>query len=116
MFFSKIIQFFDNYYKQVNFLYKLLSFLLLFFYLGYHALSGKNGYNSYIVVKKELTERQEILNKIKTDFEDLKLKVDHLSSNSLDLDLLEERCRIVLNYGYPEETIIRTSTISNTNK
>lgn len=114
--FSKIVQCFDTYYKQLNFLYKLLFFLGALGYLGYHTLSGKNGYKSYTIIKKEISEKQKILDKLKNDLEDFKLKVKHLSSTSLDLDLLEERCRVTLNYAYPNEIIIRTISIPNLNR
>lgn len=85
-------------------------------YLGYHTLSGKNSYKSYVVLKKEIDERQKILDELKNRLKNVKLKVDHLSNTSLDLDLLEERCRAMLNYGYNDEIIIRTSTIPNSNR
>jgi cell division protein FtsB len=37
----------------------------------------------------------------------LSRNVGLLSSGSLDLDLLEERCMVVLNYCYPGDVIVR---------
>jgi cell division protein FtsB len=37
----------------------------------------------------------------------LSRNVGLLSSGSLDLDLLEERCMVVLNYCYPGDVVVR---------
>ncbi len=112
---TKVTQYADNYYKQIRFLYKLLAFLGMLVYLGYHSLSGENGYKSYKIIKKEVEERQKKLSALNAEFAELKIKVEHLSNKSLDLDLLEERCRTMLNYAYPGNVIIRTTTIENKN-
>ena len=62
----KVTQYADTYYKQIRFLYKLLAFLGMLVYLGYHSLSGTNGYKSYKVIKKEV----EIVTKITYTYED----------------------------------------------
>lgn len=109
--FSELAQYFDIYYKQVRFASKSLFFLCAVVYLGYHSISGQNGYHSYRIVKKQMEERQKVLDRLKLEFDKLKTDVEFLSNSSLDLDLLEERCRIMLNYGYPSEIIIRTNSI-----
>ena len=111
--FIQVTQYFDNYYRQIRFIYKLLAFLGALTYLGYHSLSGNNGYRSYKIIKKQVEEKQKKLSVLKAEFEDLKVKVEHLSSKTLDLDLLEARCRIMLNYLYPDEVIIRSETIEH---
>ena len=43
----------------------------------------------------------------------MKRRVKLLSDTSLDLDLLEERARVILNYCYPNEIIVKRSNIIN---
>lgn len=110
---AQITQYFDNYYKQIRFIYKLLAFFGMLAYLGYHSLTGNNGYRAYKVIKKQVEQKQNELSVLRAEFEELKINVNHLSNKTLDLDLLEERCRIMLNYTYPDEIVIRSSTINH---
>jgi cell division protein FtsB len=84
---------------------------VLFAYFLFHAISGNNGLLSYVKIKKQLVEQTEKLMILKGDLEALKLRVKLLSSASLDLDLLEERCRAVLNYCFPDDTIVKEGTM-----
>lgn len=109
--FLKVMQFVDNYYRQIRFFYKLLAFLGILGYLGYHSLSGENGYKSYKIIKKEVEYKQRVLSALNAEFNELRIKVDNLSNKSLDLDLLEERCRIMLNYACPDDVVMRVTTV-----
>ena len=111
--FTILLQYFDDNYRQIKVLSRLLTFLLALGYLGYHSLSGENGYRFYLQIKREIESKQKVLDKLTDDFKDLKLNVEYLNSKSLDLDLLEERCRVMLNYSYGDEIVIRTSTMSD---
>ncbi|MDR3224370.1 MAG: septum formation initiator family protein [Holosporales bacterium] len=84
---------------------KVFPFALVFVYLLYHAFSGRNGMFSYVEIRKQLVRQSRKLNSIKVELDERKRDVNLLSNDSIDLDMLEERCRIVLNYSYPNETI-----------
>lgn len=84
----------------------LLLCVLLFFYFCYHAVNGDRGFLKYMYLKKEIVSAR----KISDNYHDQKIRLEEkvklLSSSSLDLDLLEERARIVLNFAGDDEFII----------
>jgi cell division protein FtsB len=80
-------------------------------YFIFHAIAGTNGLLSYIRINNQLKEKQLELTNTKAELERLHLRTKLLSNESLDMDLLEERCRIVLGYCDPNDTIIKETTI-----
>jgi cell division protein FtsB len=67
---------------------------------------------SYVAIKKQVSNRTSVLQKKAEELKTLKRQVELLSNKSLDLDFLEERCRIVLNYCYPDDLIIKDKAIA----
>ena len=57
-------------------------------------------------LRQEIDSAQKSALQYKRQKNDLEEKVKHLSSSSLDLDLLEERARIVLNLAGKDEFIL----------
>ena len=92
---------------------KIFVIVLMFFYFAFHVVNGENGFVSYIEIKKELEPSIQKLQKIQHEYEQMKRRVKLLSDTSLDLDLLEERARVILNYCYPNEIIVKRSNIIN---
>ncbi len=80
--------------------------MLLLVYFGYHAVNGERGIRRYYALKKEIAETQKIALKYKQERQSLEKEVKLLSPESLDLDLLEERSRAVLNMGKSNEVVI----------
>lgn len=76
-------------------------------YLGYHAVSGDSGIVAYVHLKKQVMEKQEELDIKKEEFKNLERKVKLLSDKTLDLDLLEERCRTVNNLSDTSDCIVK---------
>lgn len=111
-FFSKISNYLDKCYSGARLAYKIFVFIGILFYFVYQALTGDNGYRSYLVIKQQVIAKQKELDKLKFQLEKVKQKVDLLSNQALDLDILEERCRAMLNYSYPNDIIIRSKSIS----
>ena len=75
-------------------------------YLGYHLIQGENGAISYLLVSKELQETTQIL-ALKTEKrKQLEHQVSLLRPDTIDLDMLVERSRIVLNYGKNDELVV----------
>ena len=75
-------------------------------YFAVHAVTGERGWLKYMYLRQEIAEAKETAaeyNRQKTYLEE---KVRHLSNASLDLDLLEERARVVLNLAGKDEFII----------
>ena len=84
----------------------LLLCVLLFSYFGYHAINGERGFLRYMYLKREISEAQRLAENYHNQKIKLENKVKLLSSSSLDLDLLEERARVVLNFAGEDEFIL----------
>lgn len=84
----------------------LLICILLFLYFSYHAVNGDRGFLKYVFLKKEISAAQKVADNYHHQKVKLEEKVKLLSSSSLDLDLLEERARVVLNFAGQDEFII----------
>ena len=75
-------------------------------YLGYHLIQGENRGISYLMVSKELQDTTKIL-ALKTEKrKQLEHRVSLLRPDTIDLDMLAERSRIVLNYGRNDELVV----------
>lgn len=86
----------------------LLAVLVLF-YLGFHAVSGERGVVALFKETRKLAELKEELTKVAAERTALEGKVRRLSSDSLDLDLLDERARLVLGLAGKNEVVVFTS-------
>jgi len=80
-------------------------------YFAFHAISGERGFIRLMSLKQEITKAQRISDSFKIKKSHLEKKVKLLSSDSLDLDLLEERSRVVLNMASEDEFIILDAEI-----
>ena len=75
-------------------------------YLGYHLIQGENGAISYLWISNELEDTSKIL-ALKTEKrKQLEHQVSLLRPETIDLDMLRERSRIVLNYGRDDEVVV----------
>jgi cell division protein FtsB len=75
-------------------------------YFAFHAINGDRG----MLALRQLSQRVTIA---QADFDDarrqrqiLETKVRLLSPGSLDPDMLDERARLMLNYGYGDEIVV----------
>ena len=75
----------------------LMSFIVLFFFFAFNMFYGDRGFQKYVYLKKEVQYAQEMAAKYQQRKEYLDQEVKLLSPNNLDLDLLDERARDVLN-------------------
>ena len=75
-------------------------------YFAFYAVNGERGIIKYMALRQEINEAQKIAATYRQQRTSLEEKVKHLSNSSLDLDLLEERARIVLNMAAQDEFII----------
>jgi cell division protein FtsB len=73
-----------------------LAFFSVMFYLGFHAFSGERGLFALYSETRRLEELKTELVEVKAQREALAHKVKLLSSNSLDLDMLDEQARFIL--------------------
>ncbi len=80
--------------------------VLVLFYLGFHTVSGERGIFALLRETSKLEALKAELADIKSERESLERKVQKLSSNSLDLDLLDEQSRSVLGRVGKDEVVI----------
>lgn len=84
----------------------LLLLVFLFFYFSYHLVSGDRGVIKMLYLKNQIEGAKEVLFQKQTERQKIEENVKRLSSASLDLDLLDERARVVLNMAGRDEFII----------
>jgi cell division protein FtsB len=87
----------------------------VFSYFAYHTIQGDRGLIAWWQMSQQLTEGQVELEQLMSEREGVELRVSLLKPDNLDPDMLEERARIMLNFGAPDDRIlvIRENGISN---
>ncbi len=79
---------------------------ILSIYFAFHGISGDRGLMQYFYLKNEIAKAKEIAQTYHNEKIRLEKKVRLLSNTSLDLDMLDERARVVLNYAADDEFVI----------
>lgn len=82
-----------------------LAGVLVLFYLAFHAISGERGVVAMFKETRKLELIKAELEKTVAEREALDTKVRALSSDSLDLDLLDEQARRVLGLAGKNEVV-----------
>jgi len=75
-------------------------------YFAYHALQGDRGFNTWIQLKQALRLAAAENEALMSQRRELAQRVRLLRPDHLDPDLLEERARVMLNYGRAEDYVI----------
>lgn len=83
-----------------------LGWMLVTFYMGYHALHGERGLYALMRDRRELAEVEQQLSKVKTDRERMELHVSHFRDSALDRDLLDEQTRRMLGVMRKNEVVV----------
>lgn len=83
----------------------LLAFLCVAYFI-YHSIQGERGLLSMFRTKQKLDIVRQEFNLLQSQKEALERRVYLLRPDSLDLDMLEERARAVLNFARLDEVII----------
>ncbi len=79
--------------------------VLVLFYLGFHAISGERGVVALFKETRKLEQLKAELAEVNAEHDALEKKVKGLSSDSLDLDLLDEQARLVLGMAGKNEVV-----------
>ncbi len=87
----------------------LIFCTILSIYFIFHGISGDRGLLKMLYLKAEITKAEKIAETYHQERIQLEEKVKLLSASSLDLDLLDERARIVLNMVDKDEFVILDS-------
>lgn len=85
----------------------MLSFGL-FLYFGYHLSHGDRGYFAWRGLQKKLVVSQEKYQQKLQERTALENRVKRMRPDSLDVDMLDERARVVLGFVKPTEKVIVT--------
>jgi cell division protein FtsB len=75
-------------------------------YFAYHFLNGDRGLFAWIAISNQIEEAEALAAKTTAERLELERRVSLLSPRSLDLDMLDERVRVMLNDGHPDELVI----------
>jgi cell division protein FtsB len=89
--------------------FKLFIVFIVFVYFIFHAVTGENGLFSYMSITKKVEDASLKLNELKNTRDYLDRNVQLLGNKTLDLDILDERCRYILNYASADDVIIKTN-------
>ena len=75
-------------------------------YFAYHSMKGDHGLNAYIKLTGELAKAEEVLQERRIKREVIEHRTNLLRPDKLDLDILDERARDVLNLLNGNERVI----------
>ncbi|MEM7169497.1 MAG: septum formation initiator family protein [Pseudomonadota bacterium] len=75
-------------------------------YFLFHAVQGDRGVNAWLTLKSELEKAEALQSQLAGQRGDLEKRVALLKPDHLDADLLEERARLLLNYGASDDYIL----------
>lgn len=75
-------------------------------YFCYHAVQGERGLLARLHLEQELRDLKTFNQELSTERRQLESRVALLRSDHLDPDMLEERARLLLNYGHPEDLVL----------
>lgn len=99
---SKIYDIFSKIMSSSGFWFMMILFVM---YFGVSAVKGERGFIRYIHLNEEVSEAKNLSAQYAKERHYWDEKVTQLSTN-LDLDLLDERVRTVLNMVGPNEFVI----------
>jgi len=88
-----------------QFLATFISFGL-FFYFAYHLVHGDRGYFAWKGLEEKLSVAEAKYDDKLAERQALENRVKLLRPQSLDLDMLDERARVVLGFVKPDEKVI----------
>lgn len=83
-----------------------LALVLVFVYFTFYAVKGERGLIKYINLSKEVSDARATKQKYDEERLAWEDKVNRLSGQKLDLDLLDEQARTVLNLAGEKEFVI----------
>jgi cell division protein FtsB len=86
------------------FLYAIAASLIAYF--GVNAYSGNHGLRAKQEIEREIRDRNAELLSLRAERENWDRRISLLRSESLDPDMLEERARVLLNYGDARDLVL----------
>lgn len=84
-----------------------VAIVLLLTYFTYHIFQGQRGILAWIRLDKKLQEQEVALSGLTQEKEKLEREAYLLRPDSLDIDLLEEKSRQLLNFSHSNEVVVQ---------
>jgi|GEM_PF-130278 len=81
-------------------------------YFAYFAVYGDRGLITLLRLQEEIANSELVLSQLHQERESVERRTRLLREDSLDVDMLDERVRAVLNYTHPEDIVVVTATES----
>ena len=75
-------------------------------YFIYHTIQGDRGLRAYVNLHKEVADASSTASRLNAERVNLEKHVRLLHPNSLDLDMLEERARAILNAAHNDDIVV----------
>ena len=75
-------------------------------YFVSHSVQGNHGLIARETLMDRIIRAEASVSTLKAERQVLERRVQRLSAGALDLDMLDERLRVMLNYSHPNEMII----------
>jgi len=75
-------------------------------YFAYHAINGDRGLLAMLQLDRRVTEARAVLAESTARRQVFEHRVKLLRGDNIDPDMLEERARMMLNYGFDEDIVI----------
>ena len=100
------MQLFQEMRRRIRYLIAPLFWLVLTVYFGYHAVNGERGLRRLFELKQEIQIASQVAEEVALRREEMEKKVRQLSPQSLDVDMLEESARSLLNMGQEGDYVI----------
>lgn len=96
--------------RRIRHLLPPLFWLVLTFYFGYHAINGERGLRRLFELRQEIKIASQVAEEISLRRAEMEQKVRQLSPQSIDVDMLEESARSLLNMGQEGDYVILDTT------
>ncbi len=101
-----VMSFFSEFRSRARYVVGPLICIFVFGYFAYNLFHGERGINAWRVLSKRVEASKKEYARTASIRKNLENKVGLLTPGSLDPDMLEERARIMLSYGYPGDIVI----------
>jgi len=98
-------------FSRLRVVFAPLMAVALIAYFGYHLINGDRGLLAYRDLSLAISQAEAIKSATGAEREVLERRVSLLRPESLDLDMLEERSRIILDLALPGDIILFNNTL-----
>ena len=92
--------------RRVRYMVVPMFWIVLTIYFGYHAVNGERGLRRLFELKQEIHIASQVADEVALRREEMEQKIKYLSPQSIDVDVLEESARTLLNMGQEGDYVV----------